>query len=123
MNQNLMLWNRFCYPVNLNFLNKEEIKKNINHICNDLNKLIETNINGAAIKTRWMEFGKKYKAFSSFEKIACRKISIKSLRNAHGTLIDKQEDTLKKIVTFCEYLYSKNQQCCEKVCSDYTKTL
>ena len=43
----------------------------------------------------------------SIGKMACRKKSIKSLRNAQGRLIDKQEDILKELVTFYESLYSE----------------
>ena len=51
------------------------------------------------------------------------KKSIKSIRNAQGRLINKQEDILKQLVTFHESLFSKNQQCCEKDCCDYIQTL
>ena len=38
-------------------------------------------------------------------------------------MIDKQEDILKKLLTFHESLYSENQQCCEKDCCDFIRPL
>ena len=55
--------------------------------------------------------------------MACRKKSIKSLRNAQGRLIDKQDDILKEPSTFYESLYSENQQCNEKDCCDFIQRL
>ena len=55
--------------------------------------------------------------------MASRKKSIKSLRSAQGRLIDKQEDILKELLTFYESLYSENQQCCEKDCCNFIRTL
>ena len=50
-----------------------------------------------------------------FGKQACRKKSIKYLRNAQGRLIEKQEDILKELVNFYEFLFSENH-CWEKDC-------
>ena len=105
---------------------KEEILNNINLTQNDLNKLIEIKTKGAATRSRarWMESGKKNtKYFLYLEKWHAGKKSIKSLRSAQGRLIDKQEDILKELLTFYESLYSENQQCCEKDCSDFIRTL
>ena len=57
------------------------------------------------------------------EKWLAGKKSIKSLRSAQGRLIDKREDILKELLTFYESLYSENQQCCEKDCCDFIRTL
>ena len=71
-----------------------------------------------------MESGEKNtKYFLHLEKWHLEKKSIKSLRSAQGRLIDKQEDILKELLTFYESLYSENQQCCEKDCCDFIRTL
>ena len=64
----------------------EEILNITNYTQNDLSKLIEIKL-----KTLLQEVdpvgwnaGKTYKVFSPFEKLACRKKLIKSLRNAQG---------------------------------------
>ena len=105
---------------------KEEILNNINLTQNDLNKLIEIKTKGAATRSRarWMESGEKNtKYFLHLEKWHLEKKSIKSLRSAQGRLIDKQEDILKELLTFYESLYFENQQCCEKDCCDFIRTL
>ena len=105
---------------------KEEILNNINLTQNDLNKLIEIKTKGAATRSRarWMESGEKNtKYFLHLEKWHLEKKSSKSLRSAQGRLIDKQEDILKELLTFYESLYSENQQCCEKDCCDFMRTL
>ena len=58
------------------------------------------------------------KVFSSFGKSAGRIKSIKSLCSAQDTLIDKQKDILKQLVTFYKSIYSENQLCYEKDCCD-----
>ena len=64
---------------------RDTILSSINNAKNDLDKLIETNAKGAAIRSRacWIEFGEKNsKYFLSLEKWRNDKKSIKSLRNA-----------------------------------------
>ena len=71
-----------------------------------------------------MESGEKNtKYFLHLEKWHAEKKSIKSLRSAQGRLIDKQEDILKELLTLYDSLYSENQQCCEKDCCDFIRTL
>ena len=95
---------------------------NINDIQNNLNKLIETNIKGAAIRSRarWKKSGKKMSNNFLIWKNKMQKKSIKSLCYDQGILTDKQEDILRKLAIFYQSFIFENRQYWKKDCCDYS---
>ena len=102
------------------------VLSSINTTHNDLDKLIENNAKGAAVRSRarWTEYGGKNTTyFLGLEKRNRDKKSTKSFKNTQGILITNQASILKELNSFYESLYSDNEQYNEDQCYDFIQSM
>ena len=107
-------------------LTKNAVLSSINTTQNDLDKLIENNAKGAAVRSRerWTEYGEKNtKYFLGLVKRNKDKKSIKSLKNPQGILITNQANILKELNSFYESLYHDNEQYNEDQSYDFIQSM